>query len=76
METSLDAAKTQFDSAQAQAASYKAELSQKSGAKPLIIESLDKANAALEKARRATAISSKRRRFRGFMATPFRQGGN
>jgi Zn finger protein HypA/HybF involved in hydrogenase expression len=47
METSLAAAKTQFDSAQAPAASYKAELSQKSGAKPLIIESLDKANAAL-----------------------------
>lgn len=47
METSLAAAKTQFDSVQSEAASYKAELSQKSGAKPLIKESLDKANAAL-----------------------------
>lgn len=47
METSLAAAKTQFDSVQSQAASYQAELSKKSGAKPLIKESLDKANAAL-----------------------------
>ncbi len=47
METDLSTAKTQFESAQATASSYQAELTQKAGAKPLIKESLDKANAAL-----------------------------
>jgi WD40 repeat protein len=47
METNLTTAKTQFESASAQASSYQAELTQKSGAKPLVKESLDKAAAAL-----------------------------
>lgn len=47
METNLTTAKTQFESASAQASSYQTELSQKSAAKPLIKESLDKATAAL-----------------------------
>lgn len=47
METDFNTAKTQFESAQATASSYQAELTQKAGAKPLIKESLDKANAAL-----------------------------
>lgn len=47
MKTDLSTAKTQFESASATGAAYQTELAQKSGAMPLIKESLDKANAAL-----------------------------